>query len=65
VDAGEVDPIYLDSPYYLAPDGAVAEEAFRVIHEAMRREGKVALSRIVLAGRERPVALSVRDKGFW
>ena len=56
----EVDPIYLDSPYYLAPDGAVAEEAFRVIHEAMQREKKVAISRIVLASRERPVALSVR-----
>ena len=64
VDAREVDPIYLDSPYYLAPDGKVAEEAFRVIHEAMQREEKVALSRIVLAGRERPLALSVRDKGF-
>src|SRR5512144_380947 len=37
VDEREVDPIYLDSPYYLAPDGAVAEEAFRVIHEAMQR----------------------------
>ena len=64
VDEREVDPIYLDSPYYLAPDGAVAEEAFRVIHEAMQREKKVAISRIVLASRERPVALSVRDKGF-
>ena len=65
VDEREVDPIYLDSPYYyLAPDGAVAEEAFRVIHEAMRQEQKVALSRIVLASRERPVALSVWDKGF-
>ena len=64
VDEREVDPIYLDSPYYLAPDGAVAEEAFRVIHEAMQREKKVAISQIVLASRERPVALSVRDKGF-
>jgi non-homologous end joining protein Ku len=30
----------------------------------MRREKKVAISRIVLASRERPVALSARDKGF-
>jgi DNA end-binding protein Ku len=64
VDEREVDPIYPESPYYLAPDGAVAEEAFRVVHEAMQREKKVAISRIVLATRERPVALSVRDKGF-
>lgn len=64
VDESEVDPIYLDAPYYLAPDGAVAEEAFRVIHEAMRRKKKVALSRVVISGRERLIAMSVRDKGF-
>ena len=34
VDADTLDPIYLDSPYYMAPDGPVAEEAFRVIREA-------------------------------
>src|ERR687892_375 len=49
----EVDPVYIDSPYYLAPDGPVAEEAYTVIHEAMRRENKTALARIVLANRER------------
>lgn len=64
VDADELDPIYLDSPYYLAPDGAVAEETFRVVHEAMRRKNKVALSRIVLSNRERLIVLSVRDRGF-
>jgi len=64
VDEDEVDPIYYDSPYYLAPDGAGAEETFRVLHDAMQAKGKVALSRIVLSGRERPIALSVRDKGF-
>ncbi len=64
VDASEVDQIYLDSPYYLAPDGAVAEETFRVIHQAMRQKKKVALSRLVMANRERLVALQVRDQGF-
>jgi DNA end-binding protein Ku len=64
VDAAEVDPIYLDAPYYLAPDGAVAEETFRVIQHAMRDKDKVALSRIVLANRERLIALTCRDKGF-
>jgi DNA end-binding protein Ku len=64
VDAKDVDPIYLDAPYYLAPDGAVAEETFRVIQHAMRDKDKVALSRIVLANRERLIALSCRDKGF-
>jgi DNA end-binding protein Ku len=64
VDAQEVDPIYLDAPYYLAPDGAVAEETFRVIQHAMRGKDKVALSRIVLANRERLIALTCRDRGF-
>jgi DNA end-binding protein Ku len=64
VDAEDVDPIYFDSPYYVAPDGAVAEETFRVIQQAMRKEDKVALSRVVLSNRERLIALMCRDKGF-
>ena len=64
VDAQEVDPIYFDTPYYLAPDGAVAEETYRVIQHAMRDKHKVALSRIVLANRERLIALTCRDQGF-
>jgi DNA end-binding protein Ku len=64
VDAEDVDPIYFDSPYYVAPDGAVAEETFRVIQQAMREEGKVALSRVVLSNRERLIALMCRDRGF-
>lgn len=64
VDESALDPIYFDSPYYLAPDGPVAEETFRVLQEAMKRKKKVALSRIVLSGRERLIAITVRDKGF-
>ena len=64
VDAAAVDPIYFETPYYLAPDGAVAEETFRVIQHAMRKEQKVGLSRIVLANRERLIALTCRDRGF-
>jgi DNA end-binding protein Ku len=64
VDAKDVDPIYFDSPYYVAPDGAVAEETFRVIQWAMREKRKVALSRVVLSQRERLIALMCRDEGF-
>jgi DNA end-binding protein Ku len=64
VDQKDVDSIYLDSPYYVAPDGPVAEETFRVLHEAMRQKKKVALSRVVLSSREHLIALSVRDRGF-
>ena len=64
VDADDVDEIYYESPYYLAPDGAVAEETFRVVQHAMREKNKVALSRIVLSSRERLIALSARDRGL-
>jgi DNA end-binding protein Ku len=64
VDAGDIDPIYLDSTYYLAPDGPIAEETFSVILEAMRRANKVAMARIVLSGRERLVAVQPVEDGF-
>ena len=64
VDAAAIDPIYLDTPYYMAPDGPVAEETYAVILEAMRKTGKVALARIVLANRERLVALQPTKEGF-
>jgi DNA end-binding protein Ku len=64
VDAGEIDPIYLDSTYYLAPDGPIAEETFAVILEAMREAKKVAIARIVLSGRERQVVINPIEDGF-
>lgn len=64
VPADEIDRIYWDNPYYLAPAGAIAEEAFGVIREAMRSEGKIALGRVVLSTRERLLALEPRDQGI-
>lgn len=64
IDAGAIDPMYLDSPYYLAPDGPVAEETYAVILEAMRRAKKVAIARIVLSGRERLVAIDPMSEGL-
>ncbi len=64
VDANDVDNMFLDSPYYVAPDGPVAEETFRVIHAAMKQRDKAAIGRVVLSGRERQVVIQVRDIGF-
>jgi DNA end-binding protein Ku len=64
VDEGDIDPIYLDSPFYLAPDGPIAEETYAVILEAMRKAKKVALARIVLSGRERLVAIHPMAEGM-
>jgi DNA end-binding protein Ku len=64
VDAGSIDAIYCDTPYYLAPDGPIAEETYAVILEAMKRAKKVAIARIVLSGRERLVAIDPIDEGL-
>jgi len=65
VDEGEVDVIYQDSPYYLAPDGAMAEETFAVLREAMRKSGKLAIARLVLSSRERVVTIGARENGMF
>src|SRR5689334_16146486 len=64
VDGGDIDPIYFDSTYYLAPDGPIAEETFSVILDAMKAAKKVAVARIVLSGRERLVTLLPVEDGF-
>jgi DNA end-binding protein Ku len=65
VDESEVDVIYQDSPYYLAPDGAMAEETFAVLRDAMRAAGKVAIARLVMSSRERIVTIGAREKGMF
>jgi DNA end-binding protein Ku len=55
VDA--VDPIYFDAPYYLVPDGSVAEEGYRVIREALAQSGKIAVGQVVINGHERIIAI--------
>ena len=65
VDEDTVDVIYQDAPYYLAPDGAMAEETFIVLREAMRKAGKLAIARIVLSSRERVVTIGARETGMF
>jgi len=60
----QVDGLYLDTPYYLAPTDRVGEEAFAVIRDAMRAEKMVGLARVVLFRRERILMLEPRDKGI-
>ena len=64
VPEAEIDRIYWDNPYFLAPDGEMAQEAFGVIRAAMEKSGQIALGRIVLATRERILALEPRGKGI-
>lgn len=64
VDACEIDPIYFHRPYYVAPDGEMAEEGFVVIREALRRERKVGLGQMVMRGREYIGALKPCGRGL-
>ena len=61
-DAASLDPIYFERPYYLAPDGAMATEAFAVMREGMK--GKAGIGKLALYGREYLVAVQPRDKGM-
>jgi DNA end-binding protein Ku len=54
IDRGEVDPLYISTPYYVYPDKG-GEEAYRVIAQAMTNKKRAALGRIVLSTREHPV----------
>jgi DNA end-binding protein Ku len=60
----QIDQRYLDTPYYIAPDGHVGQDAFAVIREAMRGKDMVALGRVVLAKRERVIMLEPWGKGL-
>src|ERR1044071_1170530 len=61
-DDTAIDPIYLERPYYLAPDGPVAREAFAVIREGMA--GKAGIGKVALYGREYLVKVQPREKGL-
>jgi len=60
----EIDEIYLDDPYYLAPDDEVGAEAFAVIRDAMRATALVGLARVVLYNHERLLMLEPLGKGI-
>lgn len=64
IDANELDTICLSSPYFMAPDGPVAEHAFVVIRDAMRKTNKVAIGRVVMHGKEQIFAVRPKDKGL-
>jgi DNA end-binding protein Ku len=61
-DDTAIDPIYVDRAYYLAPDGAMAADAFAVMREGMA--GKAGVGKVALYGREYLVAIKPQKKGL-
>ena len=64
VPRSEIDELYLRDPYYMVPDGEVGQQTFAVIREAIRKEGMVALGKVVFTSREHIIALEPRGKGM-
>jgi DNA end-binding protein Ku len=64
VPRSEIDDRYIDSPYYLAPDGKVGQDAFAVIRDTIAKMNMVAVGRVVLTRREHIIALEARGRGL-
>ena len=64
VNKSEIEQIYLDTPYYLAPSDRVSEEAFAVIRDALADKKMAGLARMVLYRRERPVVIEALGNGM-
>ncbi len=64
VGACEIDPIYFDKSYFVVPSDDLAEEAFRVIRDALRESEKVGLGQLALRGKEYLVALKPTGTGI-
>ncbi len=64
VDSSEISPIYYDKPYYVVPADDLAEDAYRVVRDALRKAGKVGLGQLTLRGREYIAAIKPCGDGL-
>jgi len=63
-DMKDIDPIYFDKPYYIVPQGKLAQEAYITVRDALRESKKVALGQVTIGGRERIAAIKACGKGL-
>ncbi len=64
VDADEIPVLYYEKPYFVVPADDLAEEAFIVLREALRRTKKVGLGQLAMRGREYVVSLKPCGRGM-
>lgn len=64
VDYADIDPIYYDKPYYVVPADDLAEEAFVVVREALRKAKKVGIGQLAMRGQEYVVSLKACGRGM-
>src|SRR5207253_4586 len=64
VDSSEIPQPFYDSPYYLGPDGPVAEKPYALLRQVLQDTGKVGLAKVVLRDREDLVAVFPLENGI-
>lgn len=64
VDAHDIDMIYFEKPFYVVPADDLAEEAFIVLREALRRTRKIGLGQLAMRGREHVVSIKACGRGM-
>jgi DNA end-binding protein Ku len=64
VEEGEIPALYFDTPYFVAPSDELAEDAFRVVRDALRKSKKVGLGQLALRGKEYLVSIKPCGKGL-
>ena len=64
VGSDDIDMIYFDKPYYVVPADDLAEEAFIVLREALRRSRKIGLGQLAMRGREYVVSIKACGRGM-
>lgn len=64
VDACSIDPLYFDNPYYVLPDGDVAEEGYRIIRDALKSSKKFGVGQLTMRGRENLIAMKPSGDGL-
>ena len=64
VNLTDIDPIYYDKPYYVTPADDLAEEAFVVVRDALKKTGKVGIGQLAMRGQEYVVSLKPCGRGM-
>ncbi len=64
VDADEIDPIYFEKPYFVVPKDDLAEEAYRVVRDALKAAKKIGLGQLAMRGHEYLVSLKPCGRGM-
>ena len=64
VDADEIDVLYYEKPYFVVPADDLAEEAYTVLREALRKTRKVGLGQLAVRGREQLVSIKPCGRGL-